>query len=120
MEMGEDFAERPLVYVAAPYTSGDSVANTANVVRAAGRLADTGLVTPFVPHLTMLWHLVEQRPLEWWYSYDLAILRRCDALLRLAGASTGADREVQFAQGRGVPVFFNDADLLEWARGEAR
>lgn len=33
------------------------------------------------------------------------LLHHCDALLRLPGASTGADEDVRIAQARGIPVY---------------
>jgi Domain of unknown function (DUF4406) len=105
------YAERPLVYIAGPYTHPDPVENTHRTIRFATKLIDEGLVTPVVPHLTLLWHLVVPRPLEFWYEYDIATLARCDALYRLPGESHGADREVEFAREKGIPVF-TDLDAL--------
>lgn len=33
------------------------------------------------------------------------LLARCDAVLRLPGASAGADNDVKIAHARGIPVF---------------
>lgn len=112
-----DFLGRPLVYVAAPYTNPDPVANTNKLIHAVDRLVDDGLVTPLAPHLTLLWHVVSPRPLEFWYAYDLATLARCDACYRLPGPSSGADKEVEFAKGRGIPVFLEEDALNDWAVG---
>ena len=38
------------------------------------------------------------------------LLQRCDAVLRLPGASAGADNDVRIARARGIPVY---ADLSE-------
>ena len=65
------FKDRPLVYVAGPYTSSDPVRNTHNTIRLAQELADEGLVTPVVPHLTMLWHAVVPQEIDFWYAYDV-------------------------------------------------
>lgn len=113
------YVEKPLVYVAAPYTRPDPVENTHRLIKAVDRLIDDGVVTPVAPHLTLLWHLVSPRPLEFWYAYDLAMLVRCDALLRLPGESTGADRELTFALERQVPVFMSTEDLYRWASDRA-
>ena len=110
------FTERPLVYIAGPYSSPDPVWNTHNTIGIAGQLADEGLVTPVVPHLTLLWHAVQPRSIDFWYEYDLAVLARCDAVLRLPGASTGADRETDFAESLGIRVFTDRAGLDAWAR----
>lgn len=109
-----DFVTRPLVYLAGPYTRPDPVLNTHETIRFASKLLDEGLVTPFVPHLTLLWHLVSPREVDFWYDYDLAVLARCDALLRIEGESTGADKEVAFAVERGIPVFYDAAGLWLW------
>lgn len=112
--------DRPLVYVAGPYTYGDPVLNTRRAINAAEGLLRNGLVTPVVPHLSMFWHLVHPRDLDWWYDYDVALLARCDALFRLAGESIGADREVAFAAERSIPTFTDAGPLESWAKGFGR
>lgn len=109
------YEDRPLVYVAAPYTLPDPAANTHAVIMLASELIDEGLVTPVVPHLTLLWHLVAPRPLDFWYAYDVALLRRCDALFRVEGTSSGADMEIDFAATHGIPVFTERDELNAWA-----
>ena len=109
------YEDRPLVYIAGPYSHPDPVENTNAVITLASELIDAGLVTPLVPHLTLLWHLVAPRPLEFWYAYDVALLRRCDALFRIEGASTGADMEIDFAATWGIPVFTKRDELNAWA-----
>jgi hypothetical protein len=114
-EMPPDgFLNRPLVYVAAPYTHPDPVENTHLLIHAVDQIAHEGVVTPLAPHLTLLWHMVRPHPLDFWYAYDLAALARCDALLRLPGPSTGADRELEFASDRGIPVFTEKSALYAW------
>lgn len=39
------------------------------------------------------------------------LLQHCDAVLRLPGASTGADQDVLIAQQRGLPVFHRIEDI---------
>ena len=39
------------------------------------------------------------------------LLARCDAVLRLPGDSKGADEDVRLARERGLPVYFNVADV---------
>jgi Domain of unknown function (DUF4406) len=112
----DEFTRRPLVYVAGPYTNPDPVENTNRTIHAVDALIERGLVTPVSPHLTLLWHLVKPRPLDFWYAYDLATLARCDAVYRLPGPSTGADREVEFAKANNIPVFEDEMLLEVWAR----
>jgi Domain of unknown function (DUF4406) len=114
------FPDRPLVYVAGPYVRPDPVDNTNKTIKFADRLHRTGKVTCVVPHLTLLWHVVAPHEPDYWYDLDLATLARCDALFRLPGDSTGADREVEFAGERGIPVFYSETDLLYWAAERGR
>jgi len=111
-----DYAHRPLVYVAGPYTLPDPVENAHHAIRFASELLDEGLVTPFVPHLTLLWHLVAPRDVDFWYDYDIAMLAKCDAIFRLPGESVGADREVNYARDEGLPVFEDIGELRGWAK----
>ncbi|HEX4246433.1 MAG TPA: DUF4406 domain-containing protein [Pseudonocardia sp.] len=39
------------------------------------------------------------------------LLAHCDAVLRLPGESTGADRDVEIATARGLPVYHRVADI---------
>ena len=105
---------RPLCYVAGPYIHPDPVENTHLTIQIAETLEANGL-TAFVPHLTLLWHLVSPHEPDHWYDYDLAILARCDCLLRIPGQSTGADNEVAFAEHHEISVFYETDKLFEWA-----
>jgi hypothetical protein len=102
---------KPLVYIAGPYTNPDPVENTHTIVLFATGLVEAGRVTPIVPHLSLLWHLVTPRPIDFWYAYDLEVLARCDYLLRVGGASTGADAEVKEAHRLGIPVVHDVGEL---------
>lgn len=95
---------RPVVYVAGPYSQGDPAENVATAVRVASLLMDRGWAWPLVPHLSHLWHMIAPRPHRDWIDLDLALLARCDGLVRLPGASAGADGEVDWAVEHGVPV----------------
>ena len=77
----------------------------------------TGFVTPIIPHLNIAWHLAYPHPLEYWYTYDLALLAHCHALFRIQGESAGADAEVDEAQKLQLPVFFHDPlAVTRWAK----
>ena len=52
-----------------------------------------------------------------WLAVHLEYVRRSDAVLRLAGESTGADMEVAEAQRVGMPVFHSVESLQAWAAG---
>lgn len=111
---------RPLVYIAGPYTRGDPVLNTREAVKWGERVEARGCDV-FIPHLSLLWHAISPAPLERWYERDLAVLARCDAVVRFPGESTGADKETAFAEERGIRVFLVEEDhsmesLHGWVR----
>lgn len=107
---------RPLVYIAGPYTKPDPVENTRRAIE-VGEAIEHNLVTNvFIPHLSLLWHIVSPAPIERWYERDHAVLARCDALYRMEGESLGADMEVEFARERGIWVFTDMAEMELWRR----
>lgn len=95
---------RERVYIAGPYTKGDVAENVHRAFKAANDLANLGFA-PFVPHYTHFWHLMFQRPYEFWLELDNQFLPFCQALLRLPGESNGAEKEVALAERIGIPVF---------------
>ena len=102
---------KPLVYLAGPYSHDDPVANTHRTIQVADELAAGGRCIPYVPHLTLAWHLVSPKPYGFWIDYDLQVLRRCDAVLRLPGISAGADGEVAEAGRLGMLVAYGIDEL---------
>jgi hypothetical protein len=88
---------RPLLYLAAPYTRPDPIENTHRIAKVATIVYEQTDWVPFVPHLSMLWHTITPRPIDFWYSYDIHVLRRCNGFVRLPGESTGADVETKIA-----------------------
>ena len=103
--------KRKHVYVAGPYSS-DPVAGTQAAVEAGDRLWERGYI-PFIPHLTHLWHLISPHDYEMWMLYDSYWVAKCDILVRLAGRSAGADREVAQALGLDIPVMTLEEALHE-------
>src|SRR5947209_11617163 len=99
------------IYVAGPYTKGDVAVNVRNAYAAANHLADLGFA-PFVPHATHFWHMLFPRPYEFWLNLDNQFLPYCEAVLRLPGESSGADKEVDLARKLGIPVFTKIEDLV--------
>lgn len=102
----------PLIYLAGPYTHPDPVENTHHMIRIADALLDLDVV-PIVPHLSMFWHLLCPRPYGDWLTYDLHLLLRCDAVLRVPGVSSGADGELRVARRLGIPVLLAETRNLE-------
>jgi hypothetical protein len=106
---------KPWIYVSGPYTLGDPVLNVRKAVAVSLRLLD--VATPICPHLSHLAHLIEPQPYERWMDWDLQLLERCDALVRLPGESAGADREVARAGELGIVVFEYDDDFWHLFNG---
>jgi hypothetical protein len=86
-----------------------------------------GVVLPVVPLWSHFQHIIFPRPYQDWIDYDLALLRRFDACLRLTATgpvgyrqeeSSGADGEVAAFRETGKPVFFSIDDCYAWARNK--
>ena len=101
------------VYIAGPYAKGDVAMNIREVIEAADMVLDIGH-TPYVPHLTHLWHLISPHPQEEWLALDGEWLKVCDVVLRIPGESVGANSEVLLAMELGIPVVFSEAELERW------
>lgn len=113
---------RPVVYIASPYTKGDPAINTHFQALVFHQLMDDGRVWPFVPLTSHFLHVIKPRPYKDWVEYDLALIDRMDACLRLNAAvgdyfedkSSGADGEVARFRELGKPVFYNIQLLYAW------
>jgi hypothetical protein len=79
---------------------------------------------PVVPLWSHFQHTIFPRQYKDWIAYDLALLCRYDACLRLDTVneklnyhqhdSSGADGEVEEFKRLGKPVFFSKPELYEW------
>jgi hypothetical protein len=98
------------IYVAGPYTKGDVAQNVKRAIMTGNNLRALGH-TPFIPHLTHFWHLIQEHDIEYWYAYDMEWLEQCEAVFRMRGESKGADEEVRRAQELGMPVYYSFTDL---------
>ena len=98
------------VYVASPYSIGDQILNVRRQIEAGDRHLEMGH-TPFLPCLTHFWHYVSPKSYETWLEIDRRWIDCCDALLRLAGESKGADSEVEYARKLGIPVYYSFAEI---------
>lgn len=92
------------VYIAGPYSKGDTVQNIRKATEAGDRVFGLGHI-PFIPHLNYVWHMLFPKPHADWMRWDLEWLRECDVLIRLPGESEGAEQEVEYAQTHGIPVY---------------
>lgn len=101
---------QPLVYISSPYSLGNKIENIHRQIKVAHLLMDEGLV-PLAPLPgSHVMNEMKWRDYEDWMAVDLEHVARCDAVLRLKGESSGADREVAYAQSLGIPVFFAERD----------
>ena len=92
------------VYCAGPlYGSGRPSENIRRMMEIGDSVMFIGHV-PFVPHLFHFWDLVRPHDSRHWLDLDLAWLERCDVMLRISGASPGADEEEDFAVAHSIPV----------------
>ncbi len=106
---------KKLIYVASPYSLGDTAVNVRKAIEAGDVLYESGYI-PYIPHLMMLWHIVSPDHEKKWLEIGQAMLRRCDAVLRLNGESVGADNEVVLARSLGIPVYYSITELLKHER----
>ncbi len=123
-----EMSKKPFIYVASPYTKGDPCVNANFQCRVFDQMLDDGVVIPYIPLWSHFQHSVHPRPYKDWIEYDLVIMPRMDALVRLdaefksrdwdykVSESSGADGEVKLAQSLGIPTFTSIDDLYDWAR----
>lgn len=88
---------KPWVYIASPYTRGDQALNVRFQMRTWQELMNDEMVLPIAPLWSHFQHLVYPRPYQDWIDYDLELIERMDAVLRL-----DADCERTGAPGRMV------------------
>ena len=98
------------VYVAGPYTQGDTDDNVYQAIKAGDRLLELGYL-PFIPHLNHFWALAFPHPYRVWANWDNEWLLLCDCVLRLPGYSPGADEEERVAGAHYKTVFYSMEEL---------
>lgn len=125
------------VFVSGPLDKGDPCFNLNLASRAYRELVAAGFA-PLCPHLAAyaggtrrasrirdggggeradgdVYAVAEVPPVGQLLAVTLPWVAAADALLRLPGESTGADREVWEARLRNIPVFESVAGVLAWA-----
>ncbi len=116
---------RPMmILIAGPYRSGTGddpglmAANLSRLEAAAWPIFRAGHVPMIgewvaLPVLSSAGAAGPLDPLAEQVMYPTAqrLLAHCDAVLRLPGASTGADQDVALAQQRGIPVYYRLDDI---------
>jgi len=98
------------IYVAGPYTKGDVVLNVRFAIQEGDYISRLGHY-PFIPHLTHFWHMVQPHEYQFWMEQDAQWLKKCDAVYRIKGESSGADIEVKQAQELGLIVYESVFDI---------
>jgi hypothetical protein len=119
--------QRPIVYIASPYSKGDPAINTHFQCETWNRLIDDGKVWPVAPLWSHFQDVAFPRDYHNWVDYDLALIPRYDACLRVnpeypqlgyaESRSSGADNEVTEFRRLGKPVFYSISDLYAWVDG---
>lgn len=105
---------RPCIYIAGPYRVPCPVQNTRTAAIAGMEIYDSLDCDIVIPHLSLLTDMICPRSPEYWLKFTLDQLRRCDAVFRLPGFSTGSDGEVAEANFIGIPVFHDRDELTHW------
>lgn len=105
---GADLSTVPLVGIACPYTDPDPVTNMRVAAAFATKLweAADGAFVPNLPIANIMWDLIAPLPYKAWLTITMAVIERCDLVVRLPGESSGADLEVDRADHLGIPVFY--------------
>lgn len=108
--------DRPLVYIAA-YYSANPAHGMAEAMHVWADLLDLGYL-PYVPHTSFFLDVLHPHCPEFWYEYDLGILKHCDMLYvcddGLTDMSHGVSMEMAYALDHHIPTFYGLADLYEW------
>jgi hypothetical protein len=114
-------APKPLiVLIAGPYRSGTNN-DPALIARNLDRLEQSSLRIYEAGHIPLIgeWvalpiakqagstHVGDAISEQYLYPVANRLIQRCDAVLRIEGASKGADEDVRLARQRGLPIYFN-------------
>lgn len=99
------------VYIASPYTLGNTGDNVRKQHEAFDTLLSLGFI-PFAPLLFHYQHICFPRSEAEWLRLDFEWLAVCDCILRLEGESKGADMEVDRAKKLGIPVYYDMEELI--------
>jgi len=103
------------VYIASPYTLGDVAVNVKTQIDCCSTLIDLGYA-PFTPLLSHFVHMAHPKKYDDWMKQDLIWISSCDCLLRLPGESSGADKEIEFADGLGLPIYYSIEELIKFEK----
>ena len=120
--LGATKENRPLVYLAAPYSDPDPAVRNRRFLEAtratAKLITKQECVYSPITYTHAICQVVSLDPLdEGWYALDERFLRRCSKLivLQLPGweKSNGVTAEIEIAREMGIPVEFLEADYAD-------
>lgn len=117
-----------MILIAGPYRSGTGddpakmAANLKKLEEASWPIFEKGHI-PMIGEWVALpvWHTAGGQSVgDSLYDHILhptagRLLQHCDAVLRLPGASKGAENDVRIARERGIPVYFDIAEVPDHA-----
>lgn len=119
--------KKPLVYIASPFSKGDSVLNLRSSIDIRKKLIEDNIVTPLAPLLAFLPELVHPNSYNQRLNHDFELILHCDAILSCdayyssesikkyhQNESFGRDREIKFANENNIPVFGNVIALYNY------
>ena len=101
---------RTMVYVSGPMTTGMVTANIRKGCEYGSLLLRKGYAVS-LPHVNILWEMIDPQDYGTWLSHDFEHIRHVDCILRIPGESHGGDREVEWAAMIGKPVYFDVESL---------
>lgn len=116
------------IYVAGPISTGANGSRRKmkkRVDKAIG-IGITLLQRGFVPYIPHLDHSMGAHPrgklLTWddFLNWDLSWIRKCDAIYRIKGKSTGADIECRFMKRLGKPIFTSMKELEKYNKSRGK
>lgn len=105
---------RKRIYISGPLTSSGPLWGNVTVAVAAFRQLQEAGFAPLCPHLTAYIDPHGETPHVTWMETDLPWVEIAHAVLRLPGASLGADIETEFAAARNIPVFTSVQEISQF------
>ena len=101
------------IYIASPYTLGDTGMNVRNQILTGHELMKLGFF-PYIPELHHFVHMICPLTYDEVMSLDLVWLECCDCVLRLPGESKGADIETEHALKNNIKVFYSIKEITDF------
>lgn len=113
----ESRRNRVRVYIAGPMTNGSGNSFNMRKIHEAVQVHLTLIKAGYVPHcpqLTVFAEFLQPECISYnqWLELDRCYIDDCDVVLRLDGASVGADRECTYAKNIGTPVVYGISRFL--------